>query len=437
MKSKDWFKPRHYLHFDNRLGSVSRAKIQKIVSDPSAIARHSFLPFLRYEKEKPKFKFNEETQKRVFEMGIRPICYASHLDAHIYAYYSQMLNSIYEQRLVDSGLAENVIAFRKITCKKTGKPKSNIHFASEAFDAISRFGECQVFAFDIKSFFDTLDAGELKKQWAGLLGQKGLPEDHYKVFKSVTQYSVVQRDKVLSHFGISRDLKKQKHLRRICSPEQFRERVRQNNLIEVHTLGIPQGSPISATLANIYMLGFDLAVSDSIKKTGGEYYRYCDDILIILPLNENLKAGELIKDELSRIKLKLNDSKTEHSFFYRKEATLVCDRPIQYLGFRFDGKSKSLRPSSISCFKADARRAVSRAIIQTARFNESQENLGKKKRPVYVKKILRKYSHLGERTFISYGRRAQEIMESDAIRLQLADLHRFIENQIKGARSLS
>jgi hypothetical protein len=61
---------------------------------------------------------------------------------------------------------------------------------------------------------------------------------------------------------------------------------------------------------------------------------------------------------------------------------------------------------------------------------------GKTLRPIHMKRILRTYSHLGRRTFITYGQRALEIMDSEAIRLQLADLQRFIENEIKWARSL-
>lgn len=248
---------------------------------------------------------------------------------------------------------------------------------------------------------------------------------------------MVRRDKALSFFGISRKPKKQKHLHRICTPEQFRDVIRDRKLIEIYSKGIPQGSPISATLANIYMLGFDLAVSRAIKSAGGRYFRYCDDILIILPLSANLKAEELVRIELAQVKLKLNDSKTEHSLFCRQDSQLWCDRPIQYLGFRFDGKSKSIRPGSISCFKADVRRAVSGAIIRTKRFNEERERRGLSKRPVYVRRILRRFSHFGERTFISYGRRAQETMQSETIRLQLSDLQTFVENQIKGARFLS
>ncbi len=47
--------------------------------------------------------------------------------------------------------------------------------------------------------------------------------------------------------------------------------------------GIPQGSPISALLSNIYMLEFDVLVKEKIMECKGSYFRYCDDILCIIP----------------------------------------------------------------------------------------------------------------------------------------------------------
>jgi hypothetical protein len=48
-----------------------------------------------------------------------------------------------------------------------------------------------------------------------------------------------------------------------------------------NSVGIPQGSPISATLANIYMLEFDQEIFDGASSIGGFYQRYSDDLIII------------------------------------------------------------------------------------------------------------------------------------------------------------
>ena len=47
--------------------------------------------------------------------------------------------------------------------------------------------------------------------------------------------------------------------------------------------GIPQGSPISASLANIYMLEIDKYIYEYVKSYNGLYMRYCDDFIVIIP----------------------------------------------------------------------------------------------------------------------------------------------------------
>lgn len=437
LMKKDWFRVRGYLHFDARHSESSRLQIQTYVSSPLEIARHSFHPFLIYQKEKPKFFYNDVTKKREFKMGYRPICYASHLDAHIYSFYSYNLSDLYERKISSLGLGDSVIGFRRIADINSGKSKNNIHFANEAFNEIQKRQSCKVFAFDIKSFFDSLDASVLKDRWCSLLNVSKLPNDHYKIFRSLTKYSVVKRDSVLVHFLISRKRSRQMHLSRICTSEQFRKEVRGKKMIEVIERGIPQGSPISATLANIYMMDFDAIVSDEVKALGGSYFRYCDDILIILPFGNNVDIESFINSELSKIKLSLNITKTDKSIFYMDNGIQRCDQPIQYLGFSFDGRSKSLRSASISYFRKKVKKSINKAVATSIKKNEERVKMGLLKRPVFLKKVIRKSSHLGRRNFISYGHRAFEIMNSEAIRLQLADLQRFLENEIKWARSVT
>ncbi|WP_257983354.1 reverse transcriptase domain-containing protein, partial [Vibrio parahaemolyticus] len=47
--------------------------------------------------------------------------------------------------------------------------------------------------------------------------------------------------------------------------------------------GIPQGSPMSGLLSNIYMIDFDIKLKNYAESLNGKYYRYCDDLLCILP----------------------------------------------------------------------------------------------------------------------------------------------------------
>src|SRR5690606_13844326 len=89
---------------------------------------------------------------------------------------------------------------------------------------------------------------------------------------------------------------KQKNLR-ICTSEQFRNQVRATGMVVTNKegCGIPQGSPISALLSNIYMIGFDAAMQAYATKQGGSYRRYCDDILLVLPQSKETSAIAKVK----------------------------------------------------------------------------------------------------------------------------------------------
>ena len=49
--------------------------------------------------------------------------------------------------------------------------------------------------------------------------------------------------------------------------------------------GIPQGSSISACLANVYMLEIDRLINEFVVARDGIYRRYSDDFIIILPMD--------------------------------------------------------------------------------------------------------------------------------------------------------
>lgn len=72
--------------------------------------------------------------------------------------------------------------------------------------------------------------------------------------------------------------------------------------------------------ANVYMIDFDKKINDLITSQKGMYRRYCDDIIIIVPMTHNdVKSGrsEDIAEIIYRIRdnipnLELNEDKTEH-----------------------------------------------------------------------------------------------------------------------------
>lgn len=396
---------RGYVHFDT---PMSGSDCKKLVTDPEAVSKHSFYPFIRVDFIRTKFqRIGPGKIKR--SKKIRDIRYAAHADAAIYAYYNFLLMERYEHQLKMLDLSENVIAFRALG-------KSNIDFAQEAFDWINGHRPCVALGFDVKDFFGSLDHATLKTRWSYLIGASSLPSDHYAVFKSLTRHASVELRAALEALNLSRS--SLEHLLRICEPAQFRQLIRGNNLVYTNSKGhgIPQGSPISAALSNIYMLPFDMAVKAYVAAHGGFYRRYCDDILLVVP-EMNVKPVSLfVESALDDLKLTMQHAKTLQCHF----AAGKSDRPLQYLGLVYDGTQVTLRAAGVSRFYVKMRRGVGQ--YKSAKKTDGGTPLLVQRR----KEVLNRYSkHSGKeaRTYFNYVKRAARKTQSLAIQRQLR-MHR-------------
>ena len=410
-----WFKPRGYLHFDPRL---NYKKALALVSNPESVAQHSFYPFLHQEMTAKKIKKNEIGDFDVY-IKSRHILYSSHADSHIYAYYTALLSSHYEQKLKEYGISDCVLAFRPLG-------KTNIDFANDAFLEIKHKKRCSAVALDASKFFDTLDHEHLKKAWANIIGETRLPADHFAVFKSITKFATCYKKEVYSEFDISPKNPWYKRTR-ICSIKEFREIVRKREFIYVNlsNYGIPQGAPISALLSNIYMLEFDKVMNTLAKECGGSYRRYCDDMLFIV----NRRCEERVQSEayleLQKLKVSLNQDKTEVRKFWRYGGAQKSNKPLQYLGFTFDGQRILLRSSGLAKFS----RKMTKALYLTRNAMDSSTSLDT---PIRLKKkrLYEQYSHLGYQNYIRYGLKAAKKMQSKAIKRQLKPLWKRLNNKL-------
>ncbi len=416
-KIDGWFSPKGYLHFDR---PVSFKFAKSFLDNSDNVARHSFFPFITYTKSTPRYR----PEERKVESKDRLIAYASHLDSQVYARYSLCLAALLERIYSDEELSGNVLAYRAIG-------KCNIDFANDAFrDAVQR-APCTALAFDVSAFFDTLDHGLLKQIWCSLLGVNSLPSDHFAVYKSITKFAFVDRDAVYSEFGLRANTSTER-MSRICEPAEFRIRVRGKGLVSQNTnhFGIPQGSPISAVLSNAYMLPFDRTMANLASQLGGVYRRYSDDILWICPSEYESQVSEAVDKELKALLLNSNLEKRERSVFsVAGSRTVVSDQPLQYLGFTFDGERKLIRSQTLARFYRRMKFGVRSAAI-------AARNCGSTK--IFRHELYSRFSHLGRRNFVSYGRRSQEMMRSESIRKQLkrhwTNLHAELEKyQKKGA----
>lgn len=424
MKSKvpSWFRSRGYLHFDLPIGL---SKATKIVSDPQAVARHAFYPLIAYEIESEKLKRDKKSGRLSLVKKRRPIAYAAHLDSHIFSYYATNLGKAYEDAIQAAGIDRSILAFRPLGL-------SNIHFAAEAFQEIRSRGSCAVVALDITGFFDNLDHRLLKRAWSRVLGRDPLPDDHYALYRAITRFSIVDRSRLYREFDISEHNPKASG-RRICLPEEFRTRVRLGGLIETNAkqIGIPQGTPVSALLSNIYMFDFDCEIAELVEQCGGRYLRYCDDMLVIVPTSEYRHIAGDVRARIKQLGLDINPDKTEISIFTQRGGVQRCDRPLQYLGFTYDGKQALIRSAALARYSQRMKAGIKLARATAKSNNKLRSTHGRTTKELFRRKLYERYSHLGKRNFVKYGLRAADILGSPGIRKQLKPLWKRLIAEIK------
>ena len=108
MDLKRIFARRRYMHFDE---PVSPRAARAFAPNPESVVKWSFFPLLNWILSADRVKRHQDGNLKPKQKN-RPICYAAHKDAAIYAYYGAMLAESYEQELQRLGLTEVVTAFR-------------------------------------------------------------------------------------------------------------------------------------------------------------------------------------------------------------------------------------------------------------------------------------------------------------------------------------
>ncbi len=407
-EEKDWFRLKRYPHIGLPLQLSDRGWVENYVSNPKKVESHSFFPFIHRKISVRKFRRdknkNSETPKlRVATYKVREVYYANHLDSNIYSYYSSLLKDLYEVKLKESGADNCVTAYRRIKLyeNETSRNKCNVDFANDIFEYIKSNNKRNLVSitFDITSFFDNLNHDKLKKAWCDVLNETKLPESHYAVFRNLTKFSYLELEDIFEEFKNDIIIKKDDITKRIkvdrlallknkdaiafCETKDFDLRIRKKKLIKknkhsdkqgtaLRNKGIPQGSPISSTLANIYLLQFDKIINEEISKIGGIYRRYSDDMVVIADEEFKDKIIEIFNLNISALDLEIQPSKTQ--IFYFKEfggkftcreyntttGLLTSNSKFEYLGFTFDGETIYLKSSGISKFYRKMKRSINR-----------------------------------------------------------------------------
>ena len=338
------------------------------------------------------------------------IRYSSHIDRYIYEYYNDKLCKKYNKYTKSKGTNQCSIAYR------TNLQKNNIHFSRDVFKYLHNQESAFIIVSDFSNFFDNLDHKCLKERLKELLEVTTLPNDYYKVFKSITNFSYIEYDDILSKLHLTHKQLVQSKKERLFECNEFRKFKKEHIHKNKNDYGIVQGSAISSVMSNIYMINFDKIINDFITSNNGIYRRYSDDIIIIIPdITKSKEVYTKIMDMTAHIpRLIISDDKTKCFIKKNKKIAqidldkneLIKDNAIiNYLGFSYDGKIVKIKEKTVSKYyrKMYARiKTINRWSVKRNR------NIGRKK-------LYKQYSYIGKNTkdikkgnFLTYVDRAKQ-----------------------------
>ena len=346
----------------------------------------------------------------------RPIMFASHRDACILSKYSSDLVDRLDEWYLSKGLDETVIAYRSLG-------QSNYHFAKRVESFVRSHSSLTVMCFDVSGFFNNLDHKRLKSRLKDILDCEELSADWFAVLRAVTRYHYVNLSELKKHGHLATRLKERNRhpLATISQVKALGVSIEKNE----KPVGIPQGTPISASFSNLYMMAFDLEMQAEASKRGALYQRYSDDILVACPPSRGPVLKALVEEKLEEHGLQLQTAKTECVTLHGPACTLN----FQYLGYQLGNVDARLRLKSLSRQWRSAKRAVKK----TEHVGLAAIKAGKAKQ-VFTRKLHMRFTGAGSRNFLAYAERSADALDSPAIRQQAKKLNRFMARELARIR---
>jgi len=142
-----------------------------------------------------------------------------------------------------------------------------------------------------------------------------------------------------------------------CPVEETDDRGRKTRTTEAkdHRRGIPQGSPISPLLANVYMRRFVLGWKKLglERSLGSRIVTYADDLVILCRKGKAAEALQRLREIMGRLKLTVNEEKTR-----------ICKVPegeFDFLGYTF-GRMYSARTGQARLGYRPSKKSIQRMV---------------------------------------------------------------------------
>ncbi len=414
---------RMYSHFDLRIWKDLKQIVLKESLQMLAEGRYRFSPLIRFQKKIRKY---DKVKRKVVDKPPRDIMYASHNDALVYSRFSFVIAQQYELFLESNVLDKNVIWYRSLG-------NSNVGFAKEVFDHIDALEGCIVLTFDVKKFFDTLSHAIIKKNLARILWVEILAQELFEVYKSVTKYHYIDVVDILKLLDV-KNIKELNKRSVVCDRKQFRNVLKQKVRENKEIFWIPQWTPISALISNVYMIEFDMYIKRSIESMSWVYRRYADDIIIVIPWTDESiyeTLHQLVQTKLAEIKLQLSIPKTEcflvKSSKEKKEIKMFNEggkkETIDYLGLSYNWKSIYIKSQSVYRYYRKATQYMKRYIMMK---NEKKAKSVSKK-PFFEAFSPYKYFWTKSKNvsnFITYWNKAYKVTESKTLYNQIKKVNK-------------